>query len=289
MRTTFLIFLYLSIFNLNQSFSQKSYNDLQITYIANEGFLLKTLSKKILIDALFSDGYGYFSIPSKEVANDIMNDKAPFDSVNLYFLTHYHKDHCDSKLINDYLKTHPKIKLVTSKPSLVFIDGEQFGFVQLKKQFCEITPEINQSISQMIGAIPVKALGLKHMSFYQNDIDLEEYMYNVGFYFDLDGIKIFHSGDIKLNNLQDYIVKNGKWTDKIDVAFLYYELFNSEHSDLKYIMTTLNPKYIIIMHVPPSINKEWTEKVEQLKANYPNIMIFKSSMDSQTIKISRLD
>lgn len=52
-------------------------------------------------------------------------------------------------------------------------------------------------------------------------------------------------------------------------------------------MTTLNPKYIVIMHVPPSINKEWTEKVEKLKATNSNIIFFENSMDSQTINISK--
>jgi L-ascorbate metabolism protein UlaG (beta-lactamase superfamily) len=289
MKTYFIAIVYLVFCDLTLTYSQKYDNDIQITYVANEGFLLKSSSKKILIDALFSDGYGYFATPSKEVTNDIMNNKVPFDSVDLLFLTHYHKDHCDPKLINDYLKKYPQIKLVTSKPSLIFIDGGQFGFVQLKKQFYEITPGINQSISQTINAIPVKVLGLKHMSLYQNGIDLEEYMYNVGFYFDMDGIKIFHSGDIKIDNLQNYMAKNGKWTDSIDLAFLYYELFNSGQPDLEYILKTLNPKYIIIMHVPPSLNKEWEAKVEKLKASFPNILFFKNTLDSQTLKISKLN
>lgn len=170
----FIIFIYLISFSLNSIYSQLQRNELQVTYIANEGFLLKSSNHKILIDALCTDGYGFFAVPSGEVINQIMEAKAPFDSINFYFLTHYHKDHCDPLLVNEYLKKYPEMKLVTNKPSLVFIDGVQLGFVQLKKQFCEITPAINQSISQAIGTIPVKVLGLKHMPYFRNDIDLEE-------------------------------------------------------------------------------------------------------------------
>lgn len=40
------------------------------------------------------------------------------------------------------------------------------------------------------------------------------------------------------------------------------------------------------MHVPPGLSKEWTAKVEKLKAVHPDIIFFKNSMDSQTLKIS---
>jgi len=265
---------------------QTQSDNLQVTYIANEGFFLQSPHHKILIDALFSDGYGPFATPPKGIIDQMMDAKSPFDGVELCFLTHYHKDHCDSKLIQDYLKKYPAVTLVTTKPSLVFIDGEQFGFVQLKKQFCEMTPGINQSLSQTIGTVPVKSLGIKHMSFYRNGIDLEEYMFNVGYWFDMDGFKIFHSGDCMLNNLRDYIAKNGTWADSIDVAFLCCNLLDDGASGLDYMMKTLKPKNIVLMHIPPKTYQEWSVKAEQLKSIFPNIFLFKESMDSKTIPSS---
>jgi hypothetical protein len=72
----------------------------------------------------------------------------------------------------------------------------------------------------------------------------------------------------------------------IDVAFLYFELLNSGQSDLDYILTALYSKHIVVMHVPPRFNDEWTAKVEQLKARYPDSILFKNSMDARTLKIS---
>jgi L-ascorbate metabolism protein UlaG (beta-lactamase superfamily) len=283
-----IIFFYLLFYNLSSIYSQVPPNDLQITYISNEGFLLRSSTQKVLIDALFTNGYGLWSVPSKEVTSEIMDAKAPFDNINLYLLTHYHGDHCDPVLINDYLSKHKNIPFVASRPSIVFIDGSCFGFDLLKKQFNEMTPEVNQSISKTINNIPVKAFGLKHLSFYIDSIDVEENMFNVSFLFQMDGIKIFHSGDIMKNAFQDYLAKNNKWTDTIDVAFLCYVLFDSGASDLDYIKTTINPKYIVLTHIPPSKIVEWTAKVEQLKARFPNIIFFKNSMDSQTINIANI-
>lgn len=282
----YIIICYLILGNIILLHSQVSHHDLRITYVGSEGFLLISSTKKVLVDALYSDGYGLFFVPPKEVTNEIMDAKAPFDNIDLFLLTHYHKDHCDPLLISEYLSKHKNIPFVTSKPSIIFIDGNCFGFVLLKKQFYELTPEINQVISKTINTIPVKAFGLKHLSFYKDSIDLEENMYNESFLFEMDGIKIFHSGDIMKDALQDYLVKNKGWTDTIDVAILYYEFFKSGKPDLDYVISTLHPKHIVLMHVPPRLNEEWTAKVEKLRTEFPNIMFFKNSMDSQTISIS---
>jgi len=264
-------------------FSQVRTKDLQVTYIANEGFMLKTKHHKVLIDALFTDGYGYFATPSKESLDQIMNAKAPFDSINLCFLTHYHKDHSDSKLMNDYLSKFPSAKLITTKPSLVFIDGEQFRFVKLKKQFCELTPETNKSIKRTIDNVTVTALGLKHMSYVEDGVDIEQYMKNVGFYINMDGVSIFHSGDTKMDNLKDYMAKTGQWKEPVDVAFVYYELLNGGKVDLDYLRKTISPRYIVVMHVPPSRYGEWSKKVEQLKQTFPEIILLKDLLENKTI------
>lgn len=272
--------------NLNLSYSQFPGDNLEITYIANEGFLLTTATHKILIDGLYSEGYVVFSVPPKEITDKIMNSEAPFNHIDLLILTHYHKDHCDPVLINNYLSKYKDIRFVTNKPAIVFIDGNCFGFIGKKKQFDILTPELNQSISKTVMNVPVKAFGLKHLSFYNKDsIDLEETMYNMSFLFEMDGIKIFHSGDIEKNAFQDYLINN-EWTDPVDIAFLYYGLLKSGEPDLDYILNILHPKYIVVMHVPSGQDEAWTEKTEKLKKIFLNILYFRNSMDSKTITIN---
>jgi len=286
MKTT--LYFYLIFSCLISAYSQIPRNNLQITYIANEGFLLASSSQKVLIDALFTEGYGAFAVPPKEVTNDILEAKAPFDSINLLLLTHYHKDHCDPVLINKYLSKYKNIPFVTSKPSIVFIDGNCFGFIGKKKQFCEITPELNQCISKTINNNPVKVFGLKHLSFIRDSVDLEETMFNVSFLFEMDGIKIFHSGDIEKNAFRDYLSENKNWTYPIDVAFLYKGLLESGEGDLDYMLNTLHPKYIVVMHVLPNENEEWTAKIEKFKARFPNIMFFKNALEVKTISLANV-
>jgi len=279
------LFFCLSLCCLMSVYSQIPQHNLKITYIATEGFLLESSTHKVLIDALFSEGLGYFAVPPQEVIAQIMDCKVPFDNINVYLLTHYHMDHCDPKLINEYLSKHPDIPFVASKPSIVFIDGTCFGFIAKKKQFKILTPNINHCISDTINNIPVKVLGLKHLSYIVNGIDLEENMFNVSYLFEMDGIKIFHSGDADLDSVRDYLIKNTNWPDSTDIAFLNYFFFTSGESDLSYLAKALNPKYIILTHVPPSLNQEWQARVNLLRKKFPNILFFVNSMDSLSIKI----
>lgn len=280
------IFILLLINSLIPVFSQVPENNLKITYIANEGFLLSSVTKNVLIDALYSEGYGAFAVPSKEVLDCIMNNKSPFENISAYYLTHYHKDHCDPVLLNEYAGKHKNVPLVISKPSIIFIHGNCIDFILKKKQFAEITPDVNSCISKTINGIPTKAFGLKHISFFVDSIDLEENMVNTSYLIDLDGIKVFHSGDIKMNAFESYIEENKKWEDNVDVAFLYFELFESGTPALDFIIKTLNPKYIVLMHMPQSVMQEWTPKIEQLKSKFSNILLFNNSMESQLVSIA---
>lgn len=86
---------------------------------------------------------------------------------------------------------------------------------------CELTPEINKSTTQTIDGVTANALGLKQMSYIGDGVDIEKHMKNIGFYINMDGARIFHSGDIKMDNFEDYMAQSGKWKDPVDVALLY--------------------------------------------------------------------
>lgn len=257
---------------ISELFAQGPQNKLQITYVANEGYLLQTPRHKLLIDAIFTESYGIFDVPGKDTIDAILNGRAPFDNVDMCLLTHYHKDHCEPLLIEKYLKKFPTMKLVTNKNALVFIDGDRFGFVTLKKQFCELTPEPNASCSQVVNGVQITAHGMKHLSYYRGDVDLEEYMFNVAYSIEADGLRIFHSGDTSIENMKKYLDRNQDADLHADVAFLYYEMLNSV-DDLKYIISKLKPKKIIIMHVPLYLNAQWQQKKEELKTVFPELYL----------------
>lgn len=276
-----LVLLALACFNtVGQSKS------LNITYIANEGFLLQSDHHKVLIDALFDESYGAFLMPDKTVLQNIQQSVAPFDSIDALFLSHYHKDHCNPVLINQYLAKHPTVPLVTSKPSLVFIDGDCFGFVTKQAQFREMTPAANQSVNKTVAGMPVTAYGLKHLTYLRNGIDLEQYMFNISFLIDMDGVKVFHSGDIMPDAFARYLTLHKGWQLHTDVAFLYYKILEADPKELKRVFDVLHPRYIIPMHIPPSEIAQWQAKLPELKKQFPGILFFAQSMDKESLVMS---
>ncbi len=74
------------------------------------------------------------------------------------------------------------------------------------------------------------------------------------------------------NKLQITYVANEGYLLHADVAFLYYEMLNSV-DDLKYIISKLKPKKIIIMHVPLYLNAQWQQKKEELKTVFPELYL----------------
>jgi L-ascorbate metabolism protein UlaG (beta-lactamase superfamily) len=180
------------------------------------------------------------------------------------------------------------VSFVASKPAISFINGVCYDFILLKKQFCELTPEVNRNVAANINGIQVKAFGLRHNAYYRNGIDMNESMLNVSFLFEMDGISIFHSGDIKTDALQGYLTYNSKWTDRIDVALLSYGLFESDEKDLDLIVSTLHPLYIVVMHVPAENIKTSEAKIEKLKSTFPDIVFLKNRMESKTLIIKEI-
>ena len=284
MKKTFRIILFFLLLPLVLASATGQSKSLNITYIANEGFLLQSAHQKILIDALFDEGYGNaFAVPDKAVLQNIRQSVAPFDSINALFLTHYHKDHCSPVLINQYLTSHPAVPLVASKPSLVFIDGECFGFVTKQSQFREMTPAANQSLTKTVAGMPVTAFGLKHLTYLKNGIDLEQYMYNISFLIGMDGITVFHSGDIMPDAFGLYLGRHKHWQLHTDIAFLYYQILEANAADLQRVLDVLHPRYIVPMHIPPTEMAKWQAKLPELKKRFPNILFFSQSMEKEEI------
>ncbi len=57
-------------------------------------------------------------------------------------------------------------------------------------------------------------------------------------------------------------------------------MLNNGKSDLDYLVNTLHPKFLVLMHVPPHNYPEWSDKVNQLKTYFPNIILFKNCMET---------
>ena len=102
MKRTSAFILFGLLFSLNL-FSQSTEYKIDVTYIANAGFLIESGGKKVLIDALFKNGWNTYLVPSDTVVSKIIKQQIPFTNANLKLITHNHGDHFNDSLVVAYL------------------------------------------------------------------------------------------------------------------------------------------------------------------------------------------
>jgi len=245
---------------------------LEVTYIANAGFLVSAndQKEKILIDALFRTGFGMYPVPAKAVLEDIEKANAPFDNIDLLMVTHKNAAHFDPVLTENYLAKNPNVPLVSSRE--VGLEMELFSnqFQKIKQQVMAITPSANSSAAVTVNGIKIKILRLRH----------HQGLQNLGFIVTLGAKTVFHPGDGPIKfNVENF--KNFKLNDEgIDVAFILY--WDFQDADARALIKThIQPKHIILMHAHPNEIDKISQEIEKQKKNFPNVTIFKKSLEKK--------
>jgi L-ascorbate metabolism protein UlaG (beta-lactamase superfamily) len=280
----FFTFFFVCISQGNINLSQSE--SIKITYIANEGFLLESAGKKVLIDALFTDGLGYYMLPSPHIRSQIINGDSLFNNADLFLITHNHTDHFNALLINNYLSNNIVRYVLCSNITGNNLKTQQ-GYNNYKDRIIVATPPLFSSIDTTVHNLKIKVLRLRHDGSSGDDE-------NIGYVINLNGINIFHAGD------NDGYVAEGQTTSgiteysrigmdsvKVDVAILNRGFFwEGTAPGIEIIKKYIKPKHIILAHF--SVNNlqgEWDSVKKVMKQNesaLPDITILQNSMDSKT-------
>lgn len=261
---------FLSVFFLaNGAFCQQSNSqkDLQITYIANEGFLISNENIKILIDGLFKSKH--YTSPSDSLILKIIENKTPVDNINYFLVTHDHQDHFNEKLVSDFLLKNIKTKFISTSESCKKLNETGFKSTNLICQNLEIgeLKEINEIKNEYFS---VSAFRLKHGT--STDIN------NLAYIIRINDFNIMHMGDSFILQNQEYIDKIN-WDDyKIDVLFVGYMDVNQ--FVLETLSKTIKPKNLIMMHIHEEDIQEAKDRNLQFSAN---AIVFEKELETKII------
>lgn len=231
--------LLLLLINYVFTFGQKT---IDITYIANEGFIISGENDKILIDGIFTQGWGKYHTPSQQTL--ILEHKAlsPFDNLSVILISHYHADHINTDYVVEHMvnDNNPVLICPLQVNNLLALSKD---YNTIKGRVVAITPEYIAKIDTIVQKMNFKIISLQHA----NDDNQE--IQNLGFIFSVNGFKIFHPGDALSNNLSAYESLH-LTNDSIDIAFLPRWFFDSEYGEKgNVIINYLKPKAIIMMHI----------------------------------------
>ena len=249
-------------------FAQKQIN---LTYIANAGFLVESGGKQLIIDALFKQGWDTYLTPSESQVSLITNRKFPFDKTNLMLITHDHGDHFDAAMVVYYLKNNTENMLI-APPLVINAILKNPDNIKLKEQMVDLD-KINRTKNDItIHGIRVRSFFIQH----DNRTEIE----NVGYLIDINGIKVFHSGDYNGSEITEF-EKLALQKEKIDVAILNFYGFWSIEEERTFTKKYINPKNIALMHIPPAEVQMIIDSVSTIK-NFIEITVFENSMDKKS-------
>ncbi len=264
----------------------KAKSEIKVTYIANMGFMVSSVSKTVMIDALFGTSSSYL-YPSALVIDKINQLNKPFESVDLMMVTHAHYDHFSAPMVAEYLSKNSSVKVVCNKPTLSGLKGIENYTVDTSR-IVAITPDLYKSIDTTVNKIDVKILRLRHTGGNGRNE-------NLGFIFDLDGVKVLHVGDATGRVSEQAVISGIQEFDSlgfenldIDIAILNRgSLWGVDAPGIEIIEKYIKPKHIILGHFSIG-NKDGEEEVfraiEKLKDSLPGITILEESMQNIIIK-----
>lgn len=243
---------------------------LTVRYIANEGVLIASGDKQILIDGLHREYKPAYLFPPPEMQSVLENARPPYDKINFILVSHVHLDHFHPQSIGLYLKSNERAIFASSGQAVDEVAKDFADHEKVRAQIRPVTHEWKKSSEIDQGGVKIKFLGLRHSGERFKDIQ------NFGHVIEIGGKKLLHIGDADMT-AENFSAFNLA-AEKIDVAFIPYWFLLSEDGR-KFVREQFNPKQIIAVHIPPA---EAQDVIDQLKKDLPDATAFTRILEERS-------
>ena len=252
---------------------------LAVTYIANEGFLVEGGGKRVLIDALFDNGFGTYLAPSPELVDKLVEAREPVADIDLILVTHPHGDHFNPKLVAAHLRKNQRCRLIAHAQTVDQLRNQE-GFALIRDQIREVRLEPGSQEKMTINGIALHVLCLAHSPYYREGRNVHEQTRNLAFAVNLGGTRFLHLGDATLKNSAAHLSAYPFDRDRVDLLFLN----SSDTSQAAQLMVTqeIKPEWIVAMHVAPA---EFADDSKSVRAAFPNAILFSRSMEQRVFRV----
>jgi L-ascorbate metabolism protein UlaG (beta-lactamase superfamily) len=251
-------------------------NALEVTYLANEGFMIAGGGKKILIDALFGEGLDGYAVVSPAQRALLEQASEPFANVDAVFATHFHDDHFNAAAVIAHLMRNPQA-FFFSTPQAADKLKAIGQFDSIKTRVVAALPKEGERFHSGHRGLHAQLLNIHH--------GRARPIENLGFIVEIAGKRILHIGDSEAEAtvFQKYEVAK----DRIDIAFLPFWYFLND--DFKRaVREQIQPRHIVVMHIESDsfLNRirsgDWQSKWAKIKAEFPNAVFFAKEMEKKS-------
>ncbi len=250
-------------------------------FIGSHGYFIESGSKKIALDAhIYWEGsyWGYIK-PTVQIKTDIENAVSPFNDIDLLLISHAHKDHYNTEMIEKSMSKNPNAIIITTKAVFNALQNEAQAFSVFQDRIW--VPDIGfyQSIDTTINEIPLMITNSEHG---------KEKMELLIFSFVLDGLRFvqLNSWNSITGAMYDTLGFNQQ---RADIAFLGYDyIMNS--TKFNSFKNHIAPVFSTISHIDgagSSKYKSIQHKMSQIKSDYPMNIIYTPGEELVFTKISK--
>jgi L-ascorbate metabolism protein UlaG (beta-lactamase superfamily) len=241
-----------------------------VTYIANEGVLISSGDKQVLIDGLHREYKPDYAFPPPDLLRSLESSASPYNKIDLILVTHIHGDHFHPLSVGLHLQTNPKARLVSSEQIAEAVKKDFSGFSTIESRVERVPHQWKRKVALNVSGINLKGLGLKHSGANFSWIQ------NLGYVVELDGKKFLHIGDADMT--EENFSSLGLVEEKIDVAFIpYWYLLSSTGRAI--LQNHIRPKHVIAVHISPA---EAAGVSEQVRRAYPSPFTFTRILETRS-------
>jgi L-ascorbate metabolism protein UlaG (beta-lactamase superfamily) len=218
--------------------AQSAPTGLTITFLANEGVMLSSGSRKVLIDALFLRYGREYAVPADSTQAALAGARAPFDAVDLVLATHRHGDHFDPRPVSSHLQANPRATFLASQQVIDSLRRFAPARAIPADRTLARTTAPGSHRREVANGVRVQVLGLSHG---ERHADVE----HLGYVVELGGRRVLHVGDTGVIE-QDY-ARIRLDTARIDVALLPSWMVTSEEGR-RVIDRWIRPRHVVAIH-----------------------------------------
>ncbi len=242
---------------------------LEITYIANAGFLLSSNEQKVLIDSLHRGGILSYAAPPPGLRQEMEAATGRFADVSLVLVSHPHADHFDAAAVARHLESNPQARLISSPQVIEAVQRELGRFAESSPLLQATYPEGNQRSRHARDGTSVEIFRLRH------EHERNYGVHNLGQIITLGGKKVLHIGDAEMSPRN--FAPHDLPADRIDIALVPYWYLTSEQGRT-IVREHIRPQHIIAMHIEP---EQREEIATEIRAEFPEAILFSRPGDSR--------
>jgi L-ascorbate metabolism protein UlaG (beta-lactamase superfamily) len=246
--------------------AQRPDSGVTITFLANEGVLLSSGPRRVLIDALFLKYEEGYAVPADSTQVALAGGRAPFDA-DLLLVTHRHGDHFHPGPVAAHLRANPRATLITSRQVIDSLRHHLNARELRSSRIMARSMTAGTIRRESVNGIGVQLLGLRHGGRRHRGVE------HLGYVVELGGRRVLHVGDTDTS--EEAFAPLRLDTARIDVALLPVWMVTSAEGK-RVIERWIRPRQVLAFH----LGEGDTAKDERaVRAAIPGAVTLKRSLD----------